>query len=65
MKVRHGRGTVSYTGPESCACSREAASEALNSSVLTPEALVRLRYPRRRVSYQAAIARRAATSSVT
>jgi len=26
---RHGEGVASYTGPESCACGREAASEAL------------------------------------
>ena len=29
MRVRHGEGVASYTGPESCACGREAASEAL------------------------------------
>ena len=29
MQVRHGEGVASYTGPESCACGREAASEAL------------------------------------
>ena len=29
MQVRHGEGVASYTGAESCACGREAASEAL------------------------------------
>lgn len=29
VRVRHGEGVASYTGPESCACGREAASEAL------------------------------------
>ena len=31
MQVRHGEGVASHTGPESCACGREAASEALIS----------------------------------
>ena len=31
MRVRHGEGVASHTGPESCACGREAASEALIS----------------------------------
>src|SRR6516165_5305696 len=29
VQVRHGEGVASHTGPESCACGREAASEAL------------------------------------
>ena len=29
VQVRHGEGVASYTGPASCACGREAASEAL------------------------------------
>jgi hypothetical protein len=48
VQVRHGEGVASYTGPESCACGREAASEALIGEhvgqVLSGEHVVRMNF---------------------
>jgi hypothetical protein len=36
VRVRRGESVASYTGPESCACGREAASEALIGECVRP-----------------------------
>ena len=54
MQVRHGEGVASHTGPESCACGRKAASEALIGECVRPGIERRKTSSGRRVSIQQA-----------